>query len=218
MRHVSSRSPPSHPSADVPLVCWPPLNRKRFCHLSPLSWSELKELPATAGPSICLHGGIAHQEVARPCPDVPSGSPEGGYNPRAECQRWAGETTRQTQFQKNQGHDAEAEEAPCNARRVAGASCYGLSCRAEYAPGRVRRRPLSILMCPRVLFSLTMLVRDDLPELGTDLVAALPSLDVNDLAHCFCRGAKQSAPVSEFATQPSTSPHLCWDFLSLKPV
>ena len=31
-----------------------------------------------------------------------------------------------------------------------------------------------------------MLVGDDLPELGADLVAALASLDVNDLAHaCF---------------------------------
>ena len=30
---------------------------------------------------------------------------------------------------------------------------------------------------------LTVLIGNDLPELGTDLVAALPSLDVNDLAH-----------------------------------
>jgi hypothetical protein len=30
---------------------------------------------------------------------------------------------------------------------------------------------------------LTVLVGDDLPELGTDLVAALASLDVDDLAH-----------------------------------
>jgi hypothetical protein len=32
----------------------------------------------------------------------------------------------------------------------------------------------------------TVLVRDDLPELGTNLVAALASLDVNDLAHGGC--------------------------------
>jgi hypothetical protein len=31
--------------------------------------------------------------------------------------------------------------------------------------------------------ALTVLVGDDLPELGTDLVTALASLDVNDLAH-----------------------------------
>merc|ERR1719324_2075618 len=30
-----------------------------------------------------------------------------------------------------------------------------------------------------------MLVRDDLPELGADLVAALAALDVNELTHCF---------------------------------
>jgi hypothetical protein len=30
-----------------------------------------------------------------------------------------------------------------------------------------------------------VLVGDDLPELGTDLVAALAGLDVNDLAHLF---------------------------------
>ncbi len=29
----------------------------------------------------------------------------------------------------------------------------------------------------------TVLVGNDLPELGTDLVAALPSLNVDDLAH-----------------------------------
>ena len=29
-----------------------------------------------------------------------------------------------------------------------------------------------------------MLVRDDLPELGADLIAALAALDVDDLAHC----------------------------------
>ena len=33
---------------------------------------------------------------------------------------------------------------------------------------------------------LTMLVGDDLPELGADLVAALASLDVDDLAHAAC--------------------------------
>ena len=31
--------------------------------------------------------------------------------------------------------------------------------------------------------ALTVLIGDDLPELGTDLVTALASLDVNDLAH-----------------------------------
>ena len=31
----------------------------------------------------------------------------------------------------------------------------------------------------------TVLVGDDLPELGTDLVAALASLDVNNFAHEF---------------------------------
>jgi hypothetical protein len=30
----------------------------------------------------------------------------------------------------------------------------------------------------------TVLVADDLPELGTDLVAALTTLDMNDLSHC----------------------------------
>ena len=34
---------------------------------------------------------------------------------------------------------------------------------------------------------LTVLVGDDLPELGTDLVAALASLDVDDLAHAWWR-------------------------------
>ena len=29
----------------------------------------------------------------------------------------------------------------------------------------------------------TVLIRDDLPELGTDLVTALSSLDVNDFSH-----------------------------------
>ncbi len=34
-----------------------------------------------------------------------------------------------------------------------------------------------------------MLVGDNFPELGTDLVAALSSLDMNDLAHVlFCFG------------------------------
>jgi len=31
--------------------------------------------------------------------------------------------------------------------------------------------------------ALTMLVRNNLPELGSDLVAALPTLDMDDLAH-----------------------------------
>ena len=30
----------------------------------------------------------------------------------------------------------------------------------------------------------SMLIRDDLPEFGTDLVTALTSLDVNDFSHC----------------------------------
>ena len=38
-----------------------------------------------------------------------------------------------------------------------------------------------------------MLIRDDLPELGSDLVAALAGLDVDDLSHvevagCVCSG------------------------------
>ena len=210
MRHVSSRSAPT-PSLgrcaarllapSQPQTIWPPQSSLMV---------RAQGAPSNGWPKLLLARRHCASGSSATMPRCPLRIPRGRVQSTSgvECQRWAGETTRQTQFQKNQGHHAEAEEAPCNARRVAGASCYVLSCRAEYAPGRVRRRPLSILVCPRVLFSLTMLVRDDLPELGTDLVAALPSLDVNDLAHCFCRGAKQSVPVSKFATQPSHHPPL----------
>ena len=32
-----------------------------------------------------------------------------------------------------------------------------------------------------------VLIGDDLPELGADLVAALATLDVNELTHCVCK-------------------------------
>jgi hypothetical protein len=33
-------------------------------------------------------------------------------------------------------------------------------------------------------FKLTVLIGDHLPELGSDLITALASLDVDDLSHC----------------------------------
>jgi len=44
----------------------------------------------------------------------------------------------------------------------------------------------------------TVLVGDDLPELGTDLVAALACLAVDDLAHGVCRCAVAGIPVNAF--------------------
>jgi hypothetical protein len=49
-----------------------------------------------------------------------------------------------------------------------------------------------------------VLVGDNLPELGTDLVAALASLDVDDLAHAcellVCCGVARAFPVQKLVS------------------
>ena len=41
-----------------------------------------------------------------------------------------------------------------------------------------------------VLFIITVLIGDDFPELCSDLVAALASLEVDDFSHCDCGGLR----------------------------
>jgi hypothetical protein len=146
---------------------------------------------ATQGKPLPLHPPTPwsrERQRAGPGAGCRPGLARGHATGSAHVDNWRDPAMASKRFPGHAGHGADAQErhSPPVARCRAGdAGLRGEGCasplRAFYTlcgfPSRVR--------------ILTVLVGDNLPELGTDLVAALASLDVDDLAH-FLRAGRTS--------------------------